>query len=141
MKIRGTTITTPIKPEAVVVKCQNLTDEQKTQARENIGAVGHGENINLRGQEIHNANAVCIGIPSVDDGFYMSWETSTENYAVARFYGARGDEATILRGVAPGEEDWDAVTVAQLNTVVGDVETALDGIIAIQNSLIGGDAE
>ena len=38
MKIRGNTVGTPIKPEKVVVKCQNLTEEEKAQARENIGA-------------------------------------------------------------------------------------------------------
>ena len=38
MKIRGNTVGTTIKPEQAVVKCQNLTEEQKAQARENIGA-------------------------------------------------------------------------------------------------------
>lgn len=65
MKIRGNTVGTPIKPEKAVVKCQNLTEEEKAQARQNIGAA--------------SADAV------------------------------------------------------------GDIETALDNIIAIQNSLIGGD--
>lgn len=37
MKIRGTTITTPMKPESVVVKCKNLTEEEQAQARDNIG--------------------------------------------------------------------------------------------------------
>lgn len=64
-KIRGNVIGTPIKPEKNILKATNLTDEQKAQARENIGAVG--------------ADAI------------------------------------------------------------GDIETALDGIIAIQNELIGGD--
>jgi hypothetical protein len=39
MKIRGNTVGTAIKPEQAVVKCKNLTEEQKAQARENIGAV------------------------------------------------------------------------------------------------------
>lgn len=38
MKIRGNTVGTPIRPELAVVKCKNLTDEQKAQARNNIGA-------------------------------------------------------------------------------------------------------
>lgn len=38
MKIRGTTVGTPIKPEKVVVKCKNLTEEEKAIARANIGA-------------------------------------------------------------------------------------------------------
>ena len=38
-KIRGNVIGTPIKPEKSIVKATDLTDEQKTQVRENIGAV------------------------------------------------------------------------------------------------------
>lgn len=40
MKIRGNTVGTPIKPEKVLVKCQNLTEEEKIMARQNIGAGG-----------------------------------------------------------------------------------------------------
>lgn len=64
-KIRGTVIGTPIKPEKSLIKAKDLTDEQKAQARVNIGAA-------------------------------------------------------------------DA-------SVIGNIETALDGIIAIQNELMGGD--
>lgn len=39
MKIRGNTIGTPIKPEKTIVKATGLSEEQKAQARENIGAV------------------------------------------------------------------------------------------------------
>ena len=67
MKIRGNVVGTTIKPEKAIVKATNLTEEQKAQARENIGALS---------QE-----------------------------------------------------------------AIGDIETALDSIIAIQNELIGGDAE
>lgn len=38
MKIRGNTVGTPMKPEKAVVKCENLTEEEKAQARANIGA-------------------------------------------------------------------------------------------------------
>lgn len=37
MKIRGNTVGTTLKPEKAVVKCQNLTREEKAQARANIG--------------------------------------------------------------------------------------------------------
>jgi hypothetical protein len=47
MKIRGTTITTPMKPEAALVKCKKLTEEQKTQARENIGAASETDYLRL----------------------------------------------------------------------------------------------
>ena len=39
MKIRGNVVGTTQKPEKVVVKATGLTEEQKAQARENIGAV------------------------------------------------------------------------------------------------------
>ena len=39
MKIRGSVITTPIKPEKSIVKATDLNEEQKAQARANIGAV------------------------------------------------------------------------------------------------------
>lgn len=38
MKIRGNTIGTTMKPEKTVVKCENLTEEEKAIARANIGA-------------------------------------------------------------------------------------------------------
>ena len=38
MKIRGNTVGTPIKPEKNLVKATDLTEEEKAQARENIGA-------------------------------------------------------------------------------------------------------
>jgi hypothetical protein len=37
MKIRGTVVGTPIKPEKVLVKSENLTEEEKAIARANIG--------------------------------------------------------------------------------------------------------
>jgi hypothetical protein len=38
MKIRGNTVGTPIAPEKVLVKSENLTEEEKAIARANIGA-------------------------------------------------------------------------------------------------------
>ena len=39
MKIRGNLVGTNQKPEKVIEKATGLTEEQKAQARENIGAV------------------------------------------------------------------------------------------------------
>lgn len=39
MKIRGNTVGTTLKPEKNLVKATDLTDEEKAQARANIGAV------------------------------------------------------------------------------------------------------
>lgn len=43
MKIRGNTVGTTIAPEKVLVKSGNLTEEEKAQARKNIGASAVGE--------------------------------------------------------------------------------------------------
>ena len=43
MKIRGNTIGTPIKPEKNIIKATDLTEEEKAQARANIGAAAVGE--------------------------------------------------------------------------------------------------
>jgi hypothetical protein len=43
MKIRGNTVGTPIKPEKSLVNATDLTEEQKAQARENIGAVAESD--------------------------------------------------------------------------------------------------
>ena len=39
MKIRGNTIGTPIKPEKNLIKATDLTEGEKKQARDNIGAI------------------------------------------------------------------------------------------------------
>lgn len=56
------------------------------------------------------------------------------------FYDEVGGDDVILRGVKPGAEDTDAVNKGQLDNAVGNIESALDHIIEIQNSLIGGEA-
>ena len=43
MKIRGITVGTPLSPEASLIKANALTDEEKAQARANIGAAAVGE--------------------------------------------------------------------------------------------------
>ena len=43
MKIRGNTVGTPIKPEKNLIKATDLTEEEKAQARENIGALSEAE--------------------------------------------------------------------------------------------------
>lgn len=45
MKIRGNTVGTPIKPKKVLVKSENLTEEEKALARANIGAAAVIEDI------------------------------------------------------------------------------------------------
>ena len=37
MKIRGNTVGTTLRPEKAIVKSKNLTEEEKAQARKNLG--------------------------------------------------------------------------------------------------------
>ena len=60
--------------------------------------------------------------------------------AVAEFYGTKNDDKVILRNIGQGVFGNDAVNKAQLDATVGNIESALDRIIEIQNSLIGGEA-
>lgn len=53
MKIRGNTVGTPIKPEAVFLKAE-LTEEEKAQARERIGAAAPGEGGGVTDEHINS---------------------------------------------------------------------------------------
>lgn len=57
---------------------------------------------------------------------------------IVDFYESHHDGPVVLRNIDNGIHDDDAATVGQLNAAVGDIETALDSIISIQESLIGG---
>ena len=48
------------------------------------------------------------------------------------------DNGTLYQDAEP-QEDWEVANKAYVDGQVGDIETALDSIIAIQNELIGGD--
>lgn len=101
-------------------------------------------NIDMDGHAIMNAGFVNInhkgeeGV-AIYSGLYEGIDGETDA-AVAEFYGTKGDEKVRLRNLAPGVNNDDSVTVGQMNAVVGDIETALDAILAIQEELIGGDA-
>lgn len=134
---------------------QTLTGEQKAQARANIGAMQDGVasgDLNMSGHQIKDVS--CIEFERDDDADSMPGVVrvyvSKDEYhdelgrkcGVLEFSGVEDeDNPTILRMLAPGVDKSDAVTVGQLNAVVGDIETALDSIIAIQENLIGGAAE
>lgn len=57
--------------------------------------------------------------------------------------GDKGEKGDVpVKGVDYYTEADKAALIAEIeNEVTGDIETALDGILAIQESLIGGDAE
>lgn len=124
--------------DAVLYIAQALTDDQKAQARQNIGALGNRINetlyIAVHGQE---QDAVIVEVETVrtpDDDLVVDVLSLRGD-----FDGSIDDDTVVLRGIRPGFQDNDAVNYRQFNTAVGDIETALDAIISIQNSLIGGD--
>lgn len=113
---------------------QVLTEVQQAQARTNIGAAEQGTyGINIR--SLDNGSAVSV------DPYAVVNETGYTTHINLSFLGATGDEPVRLCHLAPGENNMDAATVGQLNEAVGNIETTLDSIIAIQESLIGGAAE
>ena len=119
-----------LQANSVQTSAQTLTEEQKAQARANIGAAYQGvSGIIIKGE---NAQIDVDVISSVDETGY--------DRPFLVFNGA-DDRDVVLSGVADGINDSDAATVGQLNAAVGDIETALDSIIAIQESLIGGASE
>lgn len=113
--------------------------------KENALVLNEQGRFDAGGREIMNVTALQISDGSLLPGVWLACETpETDGYiekGVLEFYDASFDTPVILRHIADGEGDSDAVTVRQLNNAVGYIESALDGIIEIQNSLIGGGIE
>ena len=116
MKIRGNTVGTPIRPEKVVVKCQNLTEEEKATARNNIGALS--ENIN--GGSLSGVNSIVYWDSNYQPVFYTlaELEDNDPQKPILELYGDQGDEQVVLRGVADGVYEYDAATVGQVNSLI-----------------------
>lgn len=74
MKIRGNTVGTTQKPESVLVKSKAMTEEQKAQARKNIGAAGQivntaeGTLVNITDSAYATVDDLKAYIPANTDG-------------------------------------------------------------------------
>ena len=68
MKIRGNTIGTPIKPEKNILKATDLTEAEKAQARENIGAAAVGEGGGVTDDHINSLIDAKLGV--IENGTY-----------------------------------------------------------------------
>lgn len=111
---------------------KTLTDEQKAQARKNIGALGeiaYVRSIEILGTYQNEIVTITSGSGPDQDTAALLLSPSDDRM-----------NPPIIRNVSDGVQDNDVATVGQLNAAVGDIETSLDSIIAIQESLIGGDA-
>lgn len=123
---------------------------------EMIAQGGTGD-INMHGRSITGVEQLLIGDGESDSGFTVTHmgNHDGDDAQVAEFAGVVGDEAVRLRNIAPGVQGRDAVNmdqfshvtdlvddfngdIADLYTSIGDIEAALDAIIAIQDGLISG---
>lgn len=130
----------------VLYTVQTLTDEQKAQARANIGAIGtdsfdvtFGGDVTV-GSMVHAdqvaANAVLtstiVGPVTFINDVLCDYELNvTERLSAYQIY---------VHEDIYVQDDKKVATEEYVNTTLGGVETALDSILAIQNNLIGGDA-
>lgn len=145
MKIRGNTIGTPIKPEKNLVKATGLSSEEQAQARLNIGTAGvfvaeYGVTPNADMEEAYKAGKALF----CRDGIYLTplyHRTSGGSFV----FMSNDSESQTNRycGITSG---WNKKTTKlcatkfnDIDETIGDIETALDSIIEIQNSLIGGE--
>lgn len=114
---------------AVLYTKQKLTEEQQAQARANISAVQQGTFGIIIQSESGRAEIEVYDVPD-DTG---------HKHTILRPLGYE-DGLVVLTSIAEGVNDFDAATVGQLKAAVGDISTALDSIIAIQEELIGGES-
>ena len=92
-------------------------------------------------QVLHEGQNGATFTPSVSGDGVISWtnDKGLENPAPVNIKGRNGKDAIIDQTYNPTSENAQSgIAVAE---AVGDIDTALDNIIAIQNSLIGGDSE
>ena len=153
MKIRGNTVGTTLKPERAVVAAKNLTPEQQKQARDNIGASALIVT-ETNGELSHTLEQICNHIknggiaylladyrymPIIADDNDVIYANFIFDDGFAYYYEAFtvGNVAKLVRAEHEYAHQSQFISIKQQ---MGDIDTALDGIIAIQNSLIGGDA-
>lgn len=160
MKIRGNTVGTTLRPEQNLVKATDLTPEEKALARANIGAAAEGSG---GGSEAY----VLIGEPdgSVSNFDETKANAAAESgtlYFTAPVYGyflipcvEWGAGRFLFKGFVDlmgtdkmakvsvyqiiGQGVWEHTPVAFAKAEdLGDIASALDHIIALQEALIGG---
>lgn len=120
MKIRGNTVGTPINPKKVLVRSENLTEEEKAIARANIGAVNVSEDgssilLGERGKRI----VICAENPTTNESGYIT-------AGKVGFYARDDDQPVILSNVADGAKDSDVATVGQLKKMFNYIISILN---------------
>lgn len=119
-----------VADEAVLYDPQNLSDEQKAQARENIGAMQDGaanSDLDMQGFGIDDVSHMGFSKVIVEDekgkfvGFKLSAILSGKEIG-AQFSG-ENDSPIRITGIADGVDDNDAATCGQLWDAIGDFPT------------------
>lgn len=105
---------------AVSTEAQTLTDEQKQQARANIGAVGNGEPINMNGSHLNHVKQIIFNGMVVETMVAVANNNTKDanGNAVLEFRDIPDNKPIALRGIAPGTEATDAVNKAQLDDAI-----------------------
>ena len=125
MKIRGNTVGTTIEPKKAVLKCDGLTEEEKTKARKNIGAAS-----------IDDAISPTIGVSAISNGHRL---TITDVNRTTTFDVLNGED-----GHSPyiGENGnwwaWDAAAGAWTDTqVAADTDAGIrQNLVALANMTV-----
>jgi hypothetical protein len=115
-EIYGNTTVTPIKPDLFTTTVD--------------------QNYKPNSENAQSGKAVAEAIDSrIDQTFTMGSANAQSGEALAEMY------AMLTMDFTQSDEDyWNNVGKVYVDEKVGDIETALDNIIAIQNNLMGGDA-
>lgn len=147
----------PLKGEIIVYQDNPSSTSSKIKigdGKTSVGSLGffaggiRGD-INMEGNDIYNvenfigSNIYSQNVQISDEegskGAYITYGENLDdalNSAVLEFWGSMGDQHTVLRRVSPGIEVDDAVTVGQMDGKIGNIESALDAIILIQEEFI-----
>ena len=164
MIIRGNTIGTSIKPEKVLVKSENLTEEEKAIARANIGVVPtlivkvrhyQNEDFDDVREVSHNSVEIYEHAKAGDSVLLMNQNNEYYTLQRAESYIAifSKTEAYTIDGVSKVDHEKividseynvmefrdSLVLEKRFDETIGYIDTALDSILKIQNELIGGD--
>ena len=152
MKIQGNTVGTNLKPETAIGKIKNLTEEQAAQFREKIGAVTKKqmeEAIAVAGSgstgDTHSIKKLELICPEGELGeisVYLSGIDRVDvdggdGSAPALVLHSTNDDAIVIRGVHPGENDNDAVTKKQMDDAIATVKDEV--VNAVLAALPNGD--
>lgn len=127
------------KENSVLYTPQELTEEEKSQARKNIGAMQNGvadTNLDMQRHGIDNASHITLSKKLEVEGadvytaFEMSCGSTGDGHGFAELSDINGDPVRIT-GVADGTTDSDVATFGQLFDAIGETEQKANRVTTI----------